>query len=213
MCNQCALTSCRRTFVGADGGDTCRMDHGFIGCDVELQVWFMNTPHTTPRGAERRASSLAGRAVDLVAAISIIIPRPLVHTMTDSGMRWMVPPIALPRVGRALRVVSGEVLRHQCRAGLPIGLVGTPEAWLARVPRDDTDQRRTIVGVGPLPSPRMGTPTRRISGVRMRPACFPRVVAPLIGLKGPDFSASSLRPSQQRPSVSDFAKVLETTYT
>ena len=133
----------------------------------------MNAPKTTQIGPERCASPLAGIAVDLAAAIAIIIPRPLVHTMPDSGMRWMAPPVALPLVGIELRAVSGDVLRYQCRAGMPIGMVANPEALLARVPRDDADNGWTIVGVGPMPSPLIGPPTGRIIGVRMGRAFFP----------------------------------------
>jgi hypothetical protein len=155
------------------GCDAFRIDHGFIGCHVEMQVLLMNAPKTTQIGPERRASALAGIAVDFAAAISIIVPRPLVHTMTDSGMRGMAPSIALPLVGIELRAVSGDVLRNQCRAGMLISMVANPEALLARVPRDDTDNRRTIVGVGPMSSPLIRTPTGRIIGVRMRRAFFP----------------------------------------
>jgi hypothetical protein len=132
-----------------------------------MQVLLVNAPKTTQIGPQCRASALAAIAVDLAATISIIIPRPLVRTMTDSGMRRMAPPIALPLVGIELRAGSGDVLRDQGRAGVPIGMVPNPEALLARVPRDDTDNRRAIVGVGAMPSPLMGPPTGRISGIEM----------------------------------------------
>jgi hypothetical protein len=138
-----------------------------------MQVLLMNAPKATQIGPERCASALAGIAVDLAAAISIIVPRPLVHPMTNRGMSGMAPAIALPLVGIELRAVSGNVLRHQGRAGTPIGMVPNPEALLARIPRDETDNRRTIVGVGPMPSPLIGPPTGRIIGVRMRRAFFP----------------------------------------
>jgi hypothetical protein len=79
-------------------------------------------------------------AVDLAAAIALIIPRPLVPTMMDRGMRGMAPPIALPRVGIELRAVSRDVLRHQCCAGRPISMVANPEALLTGVPRDEADK-------------------------------------------------------------------------
>jgi hypothetical protein len=133
----------------------------------------MNATKATQIGPERRASALAGIAVDLAAAISIIVPRPLVHTMTDRGMKGMAPTIALPLVGIELRTMSGNVLPHQGRASTPIGMVPNPEALLAGVPGDETDNRRTIVGVGPMSSPLIGPPTGRIIGVRMRRAFFP----------------------------------------
>jgi hypothetical protein len=133
----------------------------------------MNAPKTTQRGPERRASALAGIAVDLAAAIALIVPRPLVHTVTDRGMSGMAPAIALPRVGIELRAGSGAGLRQQCHTGRPLGMVANPEAVLARVPRDDPDHRRTLVGVGAMSTPLMGPPTGRLIGVRMRRAVFP----------------------------------------
>jgi hypothetical protein len=154
------------------GCDAFGLDYGVIRRHVEMPVWLMDAPKTTKIGPERRASALAGMAVDRAAAISIIIPRPLVPTMTDSGRRGMAPPIALPLVGRALRAASGDVLCDQCRAGMPIGMVAHPEALLTCVPRDDADQGWTIVGGGPGPSPLIGTPTGRIIRVRMGRAFF-----------------------------------------
>jgi hypothetical protein len=58
----------------------------------------MNTPKGTQVGAERRPCSFAGVAVDLGAAIPIIILCPLVHTVADGGMHRMAATIALPFV-------------------------------------------------------------------------------------------------------------------
>jgi hypothetical protein len=133
----------------------------------------MNAPKTPQIGSERCAGPLAGMAVDLAAAIAVIIARPLMHAMPDSGMRWMAPPVALPLIGIELGAVSGDVLRDQGRAGMPLSLVANPEARLTGVPRDDTDNGWTIVGVGPVPSPLIGPPTRRIVRGRMGCAVFP----------------------------------------
>jgi hypothetical protein len=138
-----------------------------------MPVSLMNAPKIPQIGSERCAGPLAGIAVDLAAAIAVIIPRPLMHTMPDSGMRWMAPPVALPLVGIELGAVSGDVLRDQGRAGMPISMVANPEALLTGVPRDDADNGWTIVGVGPVPSPLSGPPTRRIIRVRMGGAFFP----------------------------------------
>ena len=134
----------------------------------------MNAPKTTQIGPERGTRPLTAIAVDLAAAIAIIIPRPFVPPMPDRGMRGMAPPVALPLVGIELGAVRGNVLRDQGRAGTPISMVANPEALLTGVPRDDTDDGWTIIGVGPVPSPLIGPPTRRIIRVRMGRAFFPR---------------------------------------
>jgi hypothetical protein len=73
--------------------------------------WLMNAPKGTPGGPERCARTLAGVAVDLTAAIPIIIARPLVHPMADGGMGRMAPPIALPLIGREPCAARGKILR------------------------------------------------------------------------------------------------------
>jgi hypothetical protein len=116
------------------GCDAFRIDYGFIPRHVEMQILLMNAPKTTQIGPERRARPLTAIAVGLAAAISIIIPRPLMHAMTDSGMGWMAPPIALPLVGIELRAGNRDVLRYQCCTGTPISMVANPEARLTGVP-------------------------------------------------------------------------------
>jgi hypothetical protein len=134
----------------------------------------MNAPKHTQVGAERRASALAGVAVDVAAALAVIIPCPLVHTVGNSGMARMAPPIALPRIGMEPCAARGDVLRDQGRAGAPICMVAHPEALLTHVPRDEADNRRAVVGVAPMPSPLIGTPPGRISGIAMGRTLFPR---------------------------------------
>src|SRR5687767_7038165 len=123
------------------------VDHGFIRRHIEMQVLLVNTSESTQVSTKRRACTFTGIAVDFVSAIAVIIPRPLVHTMADRGMGWMAPPIALPLIGIELRAARGDVLRNQGRTGAPICMVAHPEALLTRVPRDDADNRGTIVGV------------------------------------------------------------------
>jgi hypothetical protein len=156
------------------GCDSFRIDDSFIRRHVEMQVFLMNAPKTTQIGPECCARPLTAIAVDLAAAISISIPRPLVHTMTDSSMGWMAPPIALPLVGVELRAGNRDVLRYQCCAGTPISMVANPEALLTGVPRDDADNGWALVGVGPMSSPLIGPTTGRIIWVRMGCAFFPR---------------------------------------
>ena len=133
----------------------------------------MDPPEGTQVGPERRARPLTGVAVDLASAIAIIIPRPLVHAVADRGMGRMAAPIALPFVGIELRAASRHVLRDQGTARARVRMVADPEALLARVPRDDTDDGRTIVGVGAVPFALIGAPAGRIRGVAMGRAFFP----------------------------------------
>jgi hypothetical protein len=155
------------------GCDAFGIDHGFIRCHVEVQVLLMHAPKHPQVDPKRRARSLAGVAVDLTAAIPISIPGPLMYTVADRGMVRMTPPIALPLVGIELRATGGYVLCDQGSTRTRIGMVADPEALLTRVPRDETNNGRAVIGVGPMPSPLIGTPPGRILGVRMGRAFFP----------------------------------------
>jgi hypothetical protein len=138
------------------------MDDGFIRRHVKLQRSLVNAPNTTQVGPERRTSPRAGVAVDLAAAIAVLIPRPRVHRMTDWGMQGRAPPRALPLVGRERWAVRRAVRRHEGGAGRPLSMVANPEAWRTCGPRDEADPGWTIVGVGPVPAPLLGPPTGRI---------------------------------------------------
>jgi hypothetical protein len=151
-----------------------RIDHRFIRRHVEMQVLLMNAPKHTQVSPERRPRSLTGVTMDFAAAIAVIIPRPLVHPVADGRMARMAAPIALPLIGIEPRVAHGDVLRDQGGAGARVGMIAHPPALLPRVPRDEADNRWTIVGVGPVPFPFIGTPPGRIRGVAMGRTFFPR---------------------------------------
>jgi hypothetical protein len=155
------------------GCDAFCIDQRFVRGHIEVQVLLMHAAKHPQVGPKRRPRSLAGVAVDFAAAIPISITSPLMDTMADRGVVWMTPPIALPLVGIELRAAGGHVLCDQGSTRTRIGMVADPEALLARLPRDDTNNGRTIVGVCPMPSPLIGTPPGRILGVRMGRAFFP----------------------------------------
>ena len=86
--------------------------------------------------------------MDLTSAIPIIIPRPFVDAMADRGMGGMTPPVALPLIGIQTRAASRQVFADELVTSPPIRVVTHPQSLLARFSRDDTDDRRPIVGVG-----------------------------------------------------------------
>jgi hypothetical protein len=155
------------------GCDAFGIDHGLICGHVEVQVLLMHAAKHPQVGPKRRPHSLAGVAVDFAAAIPISIPCPFMVTMANRGMVRMTPPIALPLVGIELRAAGGHVLCDQGSTCTRIGMVADPEALLTCVPRYDANNWRTVIGVGPMPSPLIGTPPGRILGVRMGRAFFP----------------------------------------
>ena len=155
--------------------DAFRLDHGFIHRHLERQVARMDSTEGAQIGSKRCAGPLAGVAVHLTWAISILIPRPLVHAVADGGMARMAPPRALPLSGIEQRAARRKVLGDQGRAGARVCTVADPQALLPRLARDPTADRGTIIGIGTMPFPFIGAPPGRIAGVRLRWAfCPPR---------------------------------------
>jgi hypothetical protein len=153
--------------------DPFRINHGYIRCHIQMHVLVVNTLERTEVPAVRCARTLAGVAVDLAAAVTIIIPRPLVNAVADSGTAEMPPVIALPLIGIKPRAVYANVLRDGSGAGARAGMVADPEALRARLARDQTNDGGTIIGIGAVPPPLVGTLPGRIDRVRMRGAFFP----------------------------------------
>jgi hypothetical protein len=123
--------------------------------------------------AERRTGPFARVAVDLAAAIPILISCPLAHAVVDGGMGRMAALVALPFVRVEDRAVPGEILSNQARAGALIRMVTDPKALLARLARDDADNWGTIVRVGTMPPALIGASTGWIGGVAMGGPFFP----------------------------------------
>ena len=111
--------------------------------------------------------------MDLASAILIIVPCPLAHAMADRGMGWMAAPITLPfirvQVSRCLRDILGD----QVATGALCRVIADPEALLARLARDHTDDRRPIIGIGAVPFTLIRAAAWRIRGVAMGRAFFP----------------------------------------
>ena len=124
--------------------------------------------------AERCTGSFTGIAVHLASAIPVIVPCPLVHAMAAGGVGRMVPPIALACVGVQGRAGPGETLGYERRTGALICVVTDPPALLAGLARDDIDDRRPVIGRGPVPFTPIGAAAWRIARVAMGRALFPQ---------------------------------------
>jgi hypothetical protein len=153
--------------------DAFRIDHGLIRGHIKMEVLLVNAAERTEVRAERRACSFAGVAVDLAAAIPIIIPCPLVHAVADGSMGRMAAPVALPFVRVQGRALQGDILGDQVSARVPVRMVAHPKTLLPRLARDETNDGRAIIGIGAVPPPFIGAAARRITGVRVGRAFFP----------------------------------------
>jgi hypothetical protein len=88
-----------------------------------MQILLMNTSESTQVGPKCSPCSLAGIAMDLALAISMIIPRPFAHTMGNRGMAWMAAAITLPFVGIKSGAALGHVVGNEAVAGLPTRVI------------------------------------------------------------------------------------------
>jgi hypothetical protein len=109
--------------------DPFRIAYGFIRRHGEIQVPRMDSMEGTQIGPKRRAGTCTGTAVHFMSAFFVIIARPLVPAVADSGMARMAPPIGLPLIGRELRAACRKVLRDQGCAGARVVIVVDPH-WL-----------------------------------------------------------------------------------
>ena len=124
-------------------------------------------------GPEPGASALTGVAVHLTTPIAIIIPRPFVHAVTDGGMERMAAAIALPLVGVKLSAATRHIVGDEATARPRVGAITNPKAMFARLPRHDTDDGGTIVGIGPMPLALIGAAAWRGARIAMRGTFFP----------------------------------------
>jgi hypothetical protein len=146
------------------GHHPCGIDDGFMRGDIEMQVPLMDAAEGTPVGPQRRTSPFTGMAVHFASALAIILPRPL--------------------VGAEPCASSGDLLCDQGCTGACVHMVAHPEKVLTRVPRHHTYEGGTIIGRDPMPLLFSGAPPRRIAGVRMRRAVFPRLRVQFTCLNG-----------------------------
>jgi hypothetical protein len=139
-----------------------------------MQILLMNASKRPEVSAKCGPCPLAGVAMDLAPAITILIPHPFAPPMGNRGMVWMAAAITLPFVGREQGAAWGHVVGTERVAGLPGRMVTDPPALLARVAREEAEAGRPIVGRGAMPFALMGAPGWWIGGVARRGAFFPR---------------------------------------
>jgi hypothetical protein len=133
----------------------------------------VNPTEGTQVGAERRACPFTGIAVDLPSAVPVIISGPFVDAVADRGMGRVTPPVALPLVGIQPCAASREVFHDELMTRPSVGAVTHPEPLLACLTRDETDNGRTIIGIGAVPLALIRAPAGRIRGVAMGGTFFP----------------------------------------
>ena len=153
--------------------DACGIDHGCIRRHRQMQGPRVDTSEGTEIRPERRTRAFTTVAVDVTAAITIIIPGPCAGAVAHGGMGGMAAMITLPLVGGERRVASRDVVSHQVAAGVPVPMVADPPARLARVPRDDADDGRAIVRIRPVPFALVAAPPGWIGRVKVRRAVVP----------------------------------------
>jgi hypothetical protein len=155
------------------GCDPLRIDHGFIGRHIEMQVLLVDAPERPEVRAKRRAGSFTGVAVDLAAAVPVIIPGPFADAVADRGMGWVTTSVALPLIGIQLCAAHQKVFHHELMTRPSVRVVAHPKTLLARVAGDDADDGKTIIGIRAVPLALIGASPRWVTGIAMGRAFFP----------------------------------------
>jgi hypothetical protein len=155
------------------GRDPFRIDHGFIGGNIQMQVLFVHASEGAQGGPACGSRSFAGVAVDLADSIVIIITCPLPSAMTHRGMGRMAAVITLPCIRVQDRVLPRDIPGDQVSACAPVRVITYPEALLARLARDHANNGGAIIGIRAVPLALIRAPAWWICGVAMGCALFP----------------------------------------
>jgi hypothetical protein len=156
------------------GCDAFGIDHGFIRRDIEMQVLLMNPTERAQIRPKRRAGPFTGVAVHFASAVAIVIPGPFADAVAHRGMGGMAAVIALPFISVQDRALQWDILGDQVSARVPVRMVAHPKTLLPRLARDNTNDGRSIIGIGAVPPPFIGPAARRVAGVAMGRTFFPQ---------------------------------------
>jgi hypothetical protein len=120
--------------------------------------------------------------VNFAYAISVIISRPLMLTVTNRAVRPLHLIVALPFVG----VTADRLLRvamHMLVQGLAIRPLTYAQAALPTLPANRANHRWPIIFIVAMTASFVGSPTRRIKRIAVLFAFFPRVLKHLVGFR------------------------------
>jgi hypothetical protein len=117
------------------GRDPFRIDHGFIGGNIQMRVLFVPASVGAQLGLECGSRSFAGIVVDLAESI-VIITGPLPSVVTHRGMGRMAAVITLPCIRVQDRALARAIPGDQVSAGAPVRVITHPKALLARLALD-----------------------------------------------------------------------------
>jgi hypothetical protein len=143
----------------------------------------MEAAKGTQIGAQHRPCPFTAVAVDLASTIPIMIAGAFLDPTADCGMGWMTAPVALPSVAIQPSAASRKVFGNAWTARPSVRVVSHPQALLAGLARDQTDDRTPIIRIGPPLFALIGAPVRRVDEVAMARAFFTRVLIQCIRLK------------------------------
>jgi hypothetical protein len=93
--------------------------------------------------------------------------------MANRGMGRMAAVITLPCISVEDGALSWDILSDEVSTRATVYVVAHPEALLAPLADQNTDDRGTIIGIGAVPPAFIHAPAWRIRRVTMRHALFP----------------------------------------
>ena len=132
----------------------------------------MNTSKRAQEITRGRPKAFNGIRVNFAYAISVIISRPLVLTVTNRAVRPLHLVIALPFIG----VTDGRLLSvamHMLVQGLAIRTLTDAQAALPTLPANRANHRRPVIFIVAMTASFVGSTTRRIKRIAVLFAFFP----------------------------------------
>jgi hypothetical protein len=133
----------------------------------------MDTAKNTQVGPQSSASAFTGVTMDFANAVTVVVTRPLMHSMADRAVVRVQAGIVGSFIREQERAARRNAGADNASTASLVRVLNNPIADLAGLPTDDRDNRRAVIVIRAASSPLVGSATRRVACVGMRRAFFP----------------------------------------
>lgn len=133
----------------------------------------MDSAENAQVGSQSSASAFAGVAVDFADAVTVVVTRPLMHSMADRAVVRVQAGIVGGLICEQERAARRNAGVDDAPSASLVRVLDDPVANLAAIPTDDRDNGRAVIVIGAASSSLVGSATRWVACVGMRRAFFP----------------------------------------
>ena len=136
----------------------------FAQGQIAVQILLVDPPKRTQKIARGCPQAFDGVGMNLTDPIAVIIARPFFLAVTHRGVGTINVIIALPFIRVTGSFFLGGAV-HVFLQRLAIGMLAHAQPALPPLPPDGTNDGRTIILIGPVPSSFVGVADRTDRGV------------------------------------------------